>query len=79
MNGYAVIARVWNDSEANLLRSLLESYGINVSVSSDLTHSVYPLTVDGLGEIRISVPEAQRSEAIGIIEAHRTVGRSIEE
>ena len=75
MIGHAVIARVWNDSEANVVRSLLESYGIRVTVSSDLTHAVYPLTVDGLGEIRISVAEEQRDEALRILEAHRTKGK----
>ena len=79
MSGHTVISRVWNDSEANLVRSLLESYGIPVTVSSDLTHAVYPLTVDGLGEIRISVPDEFREEATTILEAHRAARNPSEE
>lgn len=79
MTGYSVISRLWNDGEANLVRSLLESYGVPVTVSSDLTHSVYPITVDGLGEIRISVPDEYRDEAVGILEAHRAAGKLPEE
>lgn len=77
MNGYTVISRVWNDSEANLVRSLLESYGIPVAVGSDVTHAVYPITVDGLGEIRISVPGEHREEALRILEEHKAEGRKL--
>jgi hypothetical protein len=69
--GHTVIARVYTDSEANVVRSLLESYGIPVSVASDLAHTVYPITVDGLGEIRISVPDDLREEALHILRTHR--------
>lgn len=79
MIGRAVITTVWNDSEANLVRLLLESYGISASVSSDVPHSVYPLTVNGLGEIRISVAEGDREEAARILEAHKAEGNFVEE
>jgi len=71
VTGYVVVSRLWGDSEASLVRSLLESYGIPVTVSSDLTHSLYPLTVDGLGEVRILVPEEYAEDATRILEAHR--------
>lgn len=77
MIGYTIISRLYNDSEANLVRTILESYGIPVTVSSDLTHTVYPLTVDGLGEIRVWVPDESREEAEKILEAHRAEGRDL--
>ena len=70
MGGRIVISRLHNEGEANVVRTLLESYGIPVSVGSDITHSVYPLTVDGLGEIRLSIPEEFEEEARRILEAH---------
>jgi len=69
-----VILRTWDDTEAELVRGLLESYGIPCSVISDITHSVVPLTVDGLGEIRLSVPEEAAEEAERILRAHRADG-----
>ena len=75
-----VIFQTWNDSEAELVRGLLESYGIPCQLSSQITHAVVPLTVDGLGEIRLSVPSEAAEEARLILEKHRTAGthRSIE-
>jgi ribonuclease-3 len=42
-------------------------------VSSAVPHSVFPLTVDGLGEVRISVRDDDAEEARRIIESHRAV------
>lgn len=69
-----IIFRTWDDTEAELIRGLLESYGIPCSVISDITHSVVPLTVDGLGEIRLSVPEEAAEEAEGILQEHQKAG-----
>src|SRR6266849_3035547 len=41
-------------------------------VSSAVPHSVFPLTVNGLGEVRISVRAAEAEEARRIIDSHRT-------
>lgn len=67
-----MILRTWDDSEAELVRALLESYGIPCWVSSQITHAVYPLTVDGLGEIRVSVPTDASEEALRLLEDHRS-------
>jgi len=67
-----VILRTWDDSEAELVRALLESYGIPCWVSSHITHALYPLTVDGLGEIRVSVPTEASEEALRLLEDHRS-------
>jgi len=69
-----VIFRTWDDTEAELIRGLLESYGIPCSVISDITHSVVPVTVDGLGEIRLSVPEEAAEEAERILREHLADG-----
>jgi len=41
-------------------------------VASDVPHSIFPLSVDGLSEVRISVHPAEAQEAQRIIEGHRT-------
>ncbi len=51
----AVVFRTHSDIEASIVRGLLEAHGIDAAPSSDLTHAVFPLSIDGLGEVRISV------------------------
>ena len=46
---------VQGEMEAEILRGVLESEGIKVLIKSDIVHSVHPLTVDGLGEVRIYI------------------------
>src|SRR5471032_1156256 len=41
-------------------------------LSSDVPHSIFPLSVDGLGEVRIAVHPNDADEAQRIIAAHRT-------
>jgi len=67
----AVLMTTQDDGEAELVRGLLEGYGIPVQVVSDVTHSVYPLTVDGLGEVRILVALDDLERARQILDAHR--------
>ena len=62
-----IIARAWTDSEASVIKSLLESYHIPCHYSSELPHRIYPVSAEGLGEIRIYVPEPLAQEAISIV------------
>jgi ribonuclease-3 len=67
-----VIFRTHSDIEAQIVRGLLETHGIMSVVSSDVLHSVFPMSVDGLTEVRIAVHAGNAEEAQGIIEGHRT-------
>ncbi|HVB39225.1 MAG TPA: ribonuclease III [Vicinamibacterales bacterium] len=67
-----VIFRTHSDVEASVVRSLLDSHGIQVLVSSAIPHSVLPLTIDGLGEVRLSVREDEAEEAVRLIDSYRT-------
>jgi ribonuclease-3 len=71
MADLTVIFRTHSDIEASIVRGLLEAHGIPSLVSSDVPHSLFPLTVDGLGEVRIAVRADQAEEARRIIETHR--------
>lgn len=72
MADLVVIFRTHSDIEASIVRSLLESHGILSILSSDVPHSILPLTVDGLGEVRISVRADAAEDAQRVIESHRT-------
>jgi Putative prokaryotic signal transducing protein len=53
--------------EANVIKSHLESEGIPVLLQYESAGRVFGLTVDGLGEIRILVPQKLAEEAKRII------------
>jgi len=72
VSGLVVIFRAHSDVEASVVRGLLEAHGVPSVMSSDVPHSVFPLTVTALGEVRISVTEDDAAEARQIIESHRT-------
>ena len=52
-----VIFRTQSDVEASIVRGLLEANGVPSVITSDVPHNIFPLTVNGLGEVRISVRE----------------------
>lgn len=72
MSDLVVIFRTQSDVEASIVRGLLEAHGLPTVVASDLPHSIFPLAINGLGEVRISVHPADADEARRIIDSHRT-------
>jgi ribonuclease-3 len=69
---FVVIFRTHSDIEAQVVRGLLETHGMMSVVSSDVPHSIFPLSVEGVSAVRISVHADDADEAQRIIEAHRT-------
>ena len=72
MTDLVVIFRTHSDIEAQIVRGLLETHGLISVISSDVPQSIFPLSVDGLSAVRISVHPDDADEAQRIIEAHRT-------
>ncbi len=72
MPDLVVIFNTPSDIEASVVRSLLEAHGIMAVTSSGIAHSVFPLSVDRAGDVRISVLESEADDARRIIESHRT-------
>ncbi len=62
------------DTEALIIKGLLESEGIICSLSSDVPHSVVPIEIDGLGAVRISVSDADAERAVEIISRSQKEG-----
>ena len=72
MPDLVVVFRTSSGIEAEIVRSLLEAHGILSVVSSDVPQSIFPLSVDGLGNIRLAVHPSESEEAERVIESHRT-------
>jgi len=51
------LCRVWGPFEADLIRSFLEGHGISSLVRGRAVPFIYPLTVDGMAELKIFVQE----------------------
>ena len=66
-----VVATTSTESEAVVIKSLLESYNIGCHYMSELPHRIYPLSGEGLAEIRIYVPAAMADEARRILAEYR--------
>jgi len=64
-----VIYTVQGEVTANIIKSHLESEGIPVLLKWESVGRVYGLTVDGLGQISILVPQELAEEAKRIIRA----------
>jgi hypothetical protein len=66
-----VVVRAWVDSEASVIKSLLESYNIPCHYSSELPVRLYPSSQEGEGRIKIYVPASLALEARRILDEHR--------
>jgi hypothetical protein len=62
------VHRVWGQTEADVIKSFLDSQGIPCILQGQIVHSLYPFSADGLGEIKILVPEENLEEAKKLLE-----------
>ena len=61
------VYRASGDMQAQVIKGLLESYGVLCLLSSDAAHSVHVFTVDGMGEVRVMVWESMSEKARRLI------------
>jgi hypothetical protein len=61
------VYRASGELEAQVIKGLLESNGIPCILRSDAAFSVHAFTVDGMGEVIVSVLESMAEEAGKII------------
>ncbi len=70
------VHRVWGLSEADIVKSFLESNGIDSVFQGRNVLSVYALTTDGMGEVRIMVKEEDFEAAKALLnESDATEGQ----
>ena len=74
-----LLAKMQNDEEAMIVKSLLESEGIPCLYQTPLVQSVQPITVDGLGSIRILVNPEDEERAREILAGRNLPGLFPEE
>ena len=55
------------EAEAQIIKGLLESYGIPCLLKSLAAPSVHVFTVDGMGEVKVMVWESTAEKARGLI------------
>ena len=65
---FVVIKKVQGEACANIIKSHLESEGIPAILKYESAGIIYGITVDGLGEISILVPQEVAEDAKKIIE-----------
>ena len=70
---FVVVSTVQSELAANVIKSYLESEGIPVLLKSESAGRVFGLTVDGLGQVSILVPQELAEEAKRIIEPRENV------
>jgi ribonuclease III len=70
-SGLTVIFRTQSDIEANVVQSLLDSHGIETVRIGGPPSGTFPLSVNTMGEIRVSVRDDEATDAVRIIESHR--------
>ena len=61
------VYRASGEMQAQVIKSLLESYGIPCLLKSHAAHSVHVLTVDGMGEVKVMVWESMSEKAKQLI------------
>jgi hypothetical protein len=62
------LTRVMGPVEAEVIKTFLESQGIRCILRGQMAQSIYPFSVDGMGEIRIMVSEADYPLAKELLE-----------
>jgi ribonuclease-3 len=66
-----IVFRARSEIEAAVVQALLDAHGIEASVSSDSPQAVFPLAIDGLGEVRLAVCAEDAEAATRLIDTHR--------
>jgi hypothetical protein len=68
-NEWVTVYTVSGRLSAEMIRLLLESFGINAILSQESVGTVYGLTIGDLGEVDIRVPAVNAESAIDILRA----------
>ena len=61
------------EAEAQVIKGLLESYGISCLLKSNAAPSVHMFAVDGMGEVKVMVVESMAKKAKKLIKREKNV------
>jgi len=62
------VYRAFGEMEAQIIKGLLESYGIASLLKSRAAPSVHSFSVDGMGEVKVMVLESMAEKAKSLIQ-----------
>jgi hypothetical protein len=62
-----LLMKTQSESEANIIRGLLEESSIPCALITPVPHNIYPFTVDGLAVIQIKVLASQLESARSLL------------
>ncbi len=65
------VYRAANEMEAQVIKSLLDSYGIPCLLKSNAAPSVHMFTIDGMGEVKVMVWEREADRARKLIKSDK--------
>lgn len=71
------LTRVWSLAEAEVIKSFLGTNGIFCLLKGQIVHSIYPFTMDGLGETIIMVLEKDLEKARKLLEEYSVSGSEV--
>jgi hypothetical protein len=61
---WEMLTEVQGRMEAELLESFFEAHGVDVElIQESVGHSIYPVTIDGLGRVQVFTPKSKSHEA----------------
>lgn len=63
-----LVGRSAGQANAEMMKMVLESYGIQVFIYGESVGSAYGLTITPLGEVELWVPKSQSKEAAQILD-----------
>ena len=69
----------WNDSEAQIVISILRENGIEAFSNSEVPHSVLPVTADGLGKVEVMVEEHEADKARQLLKDYQNSAKEGED
>jgi hypothetical protein len=61
------VHKVWGPAEAEVIKTMLESYGISCLMRGEVPQSLFPFSTDGMGEIKILVLRKDLAKAKNLI------------
>ena len=66
---YELLTELHSRLEADLLESYLEANGIDVElIQESIGHTIYPVTIDGLGHVQVFIPKEKIKAAKKLLE-----------
>ncbi len=70
------LTSVQGEIEGKILRSVLDNEGIESLLKADVVHDVLPITVDGLGEVKIYVRREDLARARVVLKEYLEQGET---